>query len=98
MAKLDFRAAAAARLNEERNQELSQNVLSLLAADDSTVIRPSSVRNIGVDKVDPNPNQPRLAMDQTQLDELTASVREHGVLQPIPVSYTHLTLPTKRIV
>jgi ParB family transcriptional regulator, chromosome partitioning protein len=85
LARLDFRAAASARLNEERGQELSQNVLSLLSADDTTIIRPSAVRNIPVDKVDPNPNQPRLAMDKTGLEELTASVKEHGVLQPILV-------------
>ncbi len=85
MARPDFRAAVGARLNDERTQELSQNVLSLLAADESTVIRPSSIRNVAVDKVDPNPNQPRLAMDQAQLDDLTASVREHGVLQPVLV-------------
>jgi ParB family chromosome partitioning protein len=85
LAKLDFRAAAAARLSGERTQELSQNVLSLLQADESTIIRPSAIRNIPVDRVDPNPNQPRMAMDQAGLDDLTASVREHGVLQPILV-------------
>ena len=85
MARPDFRAAASARLNEERGQELSQNVLSLLNADQTTVIRPSAVRNIPVDRIDPNPNQPRLAMDKTNLDELTSSVKEHGVLQPILV-------------
>ncbi len=85
MARPDFRAAASARLNEERGQELSQNVLSLLNADETTVIRPSAVRNIPVDRVDPNPNQPRLAMDRTNLEELTSSVKEHGVLQPILV-------------
>ncbi|MGZ6266149.1 MAG: ParB/RepB/Spo0J family partition protein [Candidatus Limnocylindrales bacterium] len=85
MAKPDFRAAATARLNEERGQVLSQNVLSLLSADKTTAIRPTAVRNIPVDKVDPNPNQPRLAMDKAGLDDLTASVREHGVLQPILV-------------
>jgi ParB family chromosome partitioning protein len=85
LAKPDFRAAAAARLDGERAQELSQNVLSLLAADESTIIRPSAIRNIPVDRVDPNPNQPRLAIDQAALDDLTASVKEHGVLQPILV-------------
>jgi ParB family chromosome partitioning protein len=85
LARPDFRAAASARLNEERGQELSQNVLSLLAADDSTIIRPTAVRNIPVDRVDANPNQPRLAMDKAGLDDLTASVKEHGVLQPILV-------------
>ena len=85
MAKPDFRAAATARLNEERTQGLSQNVLSLLAADETTMVRPAAVRNIGVDKVTPNPNQPRLAMDKAGLEDLTNSVREHGVLQPILV-------------
>jgi ParB family transcriptional regulator, chromosome partitioning protein len=85
LAKPDFRAAASARLNAERSAGLSQNVLSLLSADDSTVVRPTAVRNIPVDKVDPNPNQPRLAMDKSNLEELTSSVREHGVLQPILV-------------
>jgi ParB family chromosome partitioning protein len=85
LARLDFRAAATARLNEERGQELSQNVLSLLNPDSSTSVRPAAVRNIPVDRVDPNPNQPRLAFDQTSMDELTGSVREHGVLQPILV-------------
>ena len=85
MAKPDFRAAATARLNEERGQSLSQNVLSLLSADKTTIIRPTAVRNIPVDRIDPNPNQPRMAMDKAGLDDLTASVREHGVLQPILV-------------
>jgi ParB family chromosome partitioning protein len=85
LARPDFRAAATARLNEERTQGLSQNVLSLLNADETTVVRPAAVRNIPVDKVTPNPNQPRLAMDKAGLEDLTNSVREHGVLQPILV-------------
>ena len=85
MARPDFRAAATARLNEERTQGLSQNVLSLLNADETTVVRPAAVRNVPVDKVTPNPNQPRLAMDKAGLEDLTNSVREHGVLQPILV-------------
>jgi ParB family chromosome partitioning protein len=85
LARPDFRAAATARLNEERSQVLSQNVLSLLHADETTIVRPAAVRNIPVDRVVANPNQPRLAMDKAGLDDLTASVREHGVLQPILV-------------
>ena len=85
MARPDFRAAATARLNEERGQGLSQNVLSLLAADSSTIVRPAAIRNIPITKVEPNPNQPRLAMDKAGLDDLTSSVKEHGVLQPILV-------------
>jgi ParB/RepB/Spo0J family partition protein len=85
LARPDFRAAATARLKEERGQGLSQNVLSLLNADETTVVRPTAVRNIPLDRIEPNPNQPRLAMDKAGLDDLTASVREHGVLQPVLV-------------
>jgi len=83
LARPDFRAAATARLNEERGQGLSQNVLSLLSADSSTIVRPAAIRNIPVTKVDPNPNQPRMALDKAGMEDLTASVKEHGVLQPI---------------
>jgi ParB family chromosome partitioning protein len=40
---------------------------------------------VPVDRIDSNPQQPRLAFNQETLDELTASIREHGVLQPILV-------------
>jgi ParB family chromosome partitioning protein len=39
-----------------------------------------------VDKISPNPRQPRTSMRPEELDELTASVREHGVLQPLIVT------------
>jgi ParB/RepB/Spo0J family partition protein len=38
-----------------------------------------------VAQITPNPQQPRLAFDATSLEELAASIREHGVLQPILV-------------
>src|SRR5262245_3107971 len=40
---------------------------------------------IDIDRVDPNPVQPRLQIDPKSLDELGASIRENGVLQPILV-------------
>ena len=82
MARTDFRAAAARRLSEER--ELSPAIVSLLSNDRHGRSR-GGVRNIDVDRITPNPEQPRLAMEQTGLDELAASIREHGVLQPILV-------------
>ena len=80
MARPDFRAAAARRLAEEH--ELSPAIVSLLSPDAK---RHASIRTIPLDHIEPNPEQPRLAFDQASLDELTASVREHGVLQPILV-------------
>ena len=82
MARTDFRAAAARRLSEER--ELSPAIVSLLSNDRHGRSR-GGVRNIDVERITPNPEQPRLAMEQVGLDELAASIREHGVLQPILV-------------
>ena len=38
--------------------------------------------------IDPNPDQPRTIMNAVALEELAASIREHGVLQPILVTRT----------
>jgi ParB family transcriptional regulator, chromosome partitioning protein len=82
LARTDFRAAAARRLSEER--ELSPAIVSLLSNDRHGRAR-GGVRNIDVERITPNPEQPRLVFDETSLEELAASIREHGVLQPILV-------------
>lgn len=41
------------------------------------------VLEVGVDRIERNPNQPRTRFDETQLGELAASIAVHGVLQPI---------------
>lgn len=38
-----------------------------------------------IEQVSPNPRQPRTAFDEDELDELTASIAEFGVLQPVVV-------------
>ena len=43
---------------------------------------------IAVDRIAPNPFQPRRRFDDTELASLTASIAEHGVLQPILVTET----------
>ena len=40
---------------------------------------------IDIDRIAPNPAQPRFKLDEKTLEELAASVRENGVLQPILV-------------
>jgi ParB family chromosome partitioning protein len=40
------------------------------------------LREVPLAAIVPNPHQPRLVFDPTALDELAASMREHGVLQP----------------
>ncbi len=52
----------------------------------------SSIFWIEIDKIVPNPYQPRREFDQDRLNELAASIRQYGVLQPLVVSRqeTHL--------
>jgi ParB family chromosome partitioning protein len=81
LARPDFRAAAARRLSEER--ELSPAIVSLLSSDSAG--RTLGVRVIPVERIESNPQQPRMIFDEAALSELAASIREHGVLQPILV-------------
>ncbi len=46
----------------------------------------SSLQQVAIDNIQPNPYQPRLHMQQEQLEELAASIRTHGLMQPLVVS------------
>jgi ParB family chromosome partitioning protein len=46
---------------------------------------PQPVTSLALDAIRPNPRQPRRRFDEGALDELAASLREHGVLQPVLV-------------
>jgi ParB family chromosome partitioning protein len=48
----------------------------------------SAIVEIPLERVAPNPFQPRRHMDTAALEELAASMREHGVLQPVLVTET----------
>ncbi|MBE7075458.1 MAG: ParB/RepB/Spo0J family partition protein [Clostridiales bacterium] len=43
----------------------------------------TGVLEIEIDKIRPNPNQPRKNFDQEALKELAASIKIHGIVQPI---------------
>lgn len=45
----------------------------------------SDILRIPVDMVEPNPFQPRMSFDQQALNELAASIRNFGLIQPITV-------------
>lgn len=48
--------------------------------------QPSAVFHIEVDKIEPNPQQPRRNFDEAALRELASSIREFGVIHPIVVT------------
>jgi ParB family transcriptional regulator, chromosome partitioning protein len=43
------------------------------------------LNELDIDRIVRNPNQPRLHFDEKRLEELAASIRENGVLQPVLV-------------
>jgi ParB family chromosome partitioning protein len=45
-----------------------------------------SAREVDIDLIAPSPEQPRKGMEQQSLEDLTESIRQHGVLQPLIVS------------
>jgi len=81
LARPDFRSTAARRLAEER--DLSPNIISLLTPEGTD--RPTGVRQVPLERIEANPDQPRMTFDDDALAELAASIREHGVLQPVLV-------------
>jgi len=56
-------------------------------APDASVSSNEEVREIPLELLDPNPYQTRTHMDEAALEELAASIRASGVLQPIVVRY-----------
>ncbi len=67
---------------------LGRGLSALISA---SVTTPSEVEETGivqipVEAIGPNPHQPRHALDPDALAELAASIREHGVIQPLIVT------------
>ncbi len=58
---------------------------------EKSIVKPEDRVNIvlfvPVDHIRKNPHQPRKEFDEEKLDELSASIKEHGLIQPITVRY-----------
>ena len=64
---------ANATVKKEVKEKLTQNAIGL------------RVQNLNIDKVIPDPMQPRKTFNELLLQELSESIKKHGVLQPITV-------------
>ncbi len=72
----------------ERRPRLGRGLAALLGAtgEESTVLAQSrSVRQAPIEFLRPNPRNPRKRFDDAELDELAASIKERGVIQPVVV-------------
>jgi len=63
------------------------------SVDDAATTVPSGLLQVPVSDIVPNPRQPRTKMDPESLAELAASIKEHGLLQPLIITRA---LPTAR--
>lgn len=72
-----------------RPARLGRGLASLIPDDalDRDTARPTggALRHVPLDEVRPNPEQPRAVFDAEKLEELAASIREHGILNPLVV-------------
>ena len=64
---------------------LGKGIEALIPPGSNLAAGGQGVLMVAVDQIDPNPYQPRRNFDDTKLEELAASIREHGVVQPIVV-------------
>jgi len=62
---------------------LGENVAESAPVDGG--VQPTGVRAVPIESLKPNPDQPRKYFSAENLEELTASIRDKGVLQPILV-------------
>ncbi len=52
----------------------------------STGSHVGGVQQVAVEAIQPNPRQPRIHFKEDELEDLAASIREHGVIQPLIVT------------
>ena len=62
---------------------LGRGLDSLIAMDDTPARETSAINEIEISRITPNPEQPRTIFDEEALEDLTRSVRELGLIQPI---------------
>jgi ParB family chromosome partitioning protein len=71
-------------MSRQQGKVLGRGLSNLL---DSTVVAEAGerVQEIPVDKIRPNPENPRKKFDRTAIEELAQTIKQHGLLQPILV-------------
>ena len=66
-----------------KRNALGKGLDSLISMDDIQTGGSSAINEIPIDQISPNPDQPRQNFDGVALEELAASIRELGIIQPL---------------
>lgn len=84
--------------NNKKNDALGKGIRSLLQSIDQdlktttgalkqdVVEKTTSISMVPIEQIEVNPRQPRQDFDETLLAELSASIKMHGIIQPLTVS------------
>lgn len=65
---------------------LGKGLDALIPSSSNAQAPETGVMHLSVDLISRNPRQPRDQFDAKDMDELTASIREHGIIQPLIVA------------
>jgi len=68
--------------------EKTENKNEIKKKDTQVTTQVSGVTEISINEIEPNPNQPRKIFDEEALKELSNSIKNHGVIQPLVVNKT----------
>ena len=66
-----------------KKKQIGRGLEALLTSDGLNTSGSSSLNEIALNKIEPNPHQPRKVFDEETLEELSASIRSFGLIQPI---------------
>lgn len=84
MAQTEDTAEKSVKIKTGLGRGLS-SLLGTEAEDYASLDKVRTAKEVPIELISPNPNQPRKVFDIDRIDELTESVREKGILQPILV-------------
>jgi ParB family transcriptional regulator, chromosome partitioning protein len=78
----------------ERRPALGKGLSALIPDTPEPVVRSGAI-DVDIDLLAPSDQQPRLIIDDGKLEELAASIRANGIIQPILVRRTGATYRTE---
>ncbi len=68
-----------------KKKALGRGLNALITMEDNETDGSSYISEIALDRIKPNPDQPRVDFDDETMEELTSSIQKIGVIQPITV-------------
>src|SRR5690349_5381681 len=76
-------------INTQPNNSIVEPIVEpVVEATEKVSYEDAQIQELEVEKIVPNPYQPRKIFNQDALQELADSIREHGVIQPLVVTET----------